>query len=219
MTTAERIKEHIVRHLEWDSSLKGARIKVDYVGRTAILEGTVPNLQAHAMAQRDALNIPGVDRVDNRLTVEYSHAHPDKADEEVREAISGVLDCTVDRDRTRVDVSVTDGIAVLKGFTDSYWKRARIEDLAASVEGVLKIENKIKVEPLNRPPDSAIKKEILSALERMEVGGLDKIQVEVHNGVVTLSGTVPTWSTAFDIEDTARFTEGVIDIKSRLEVE
>lgn len=219
MTTADRIKEHIVRHLKWDSSLKGSQIKVDYIGRTAILEGTVPNLQAHAMAQRDALSIPGVDRVDNRLTVKFSHEHPDKTDEEIRSAVRTVLECTVSGNGTQVDVSVIDGIVTLQGKADSYWKRARIEDLASSVEGILKVDNEIRVTPSDKPADSAIKKEIIDALGRMEVRGLDNIRVEVGNGIVTLTGSVPTWSTAFDVEDTARYTEGVVDVKSRLEVE
>jgi osmotically-inducible protein OsmY len=64
LLSADRIKEHIVKHLKWDSSLKGSNIKVDYVEKTAILSGTVPNLMAHATAQRDALSIPGVDRAE-----------------------------------------------------------------------------------------------------------------------------------------------------------
>ncbi len=219
MVTADRIKEHITRHLKWDNSLKGSQIKVDYVGRTAILEGTVPSLVAHSMAQRDALSIPGVDSVENRLVVKFSHSHIDKSDAEVRSSIRSLLDCTLGSRGPKIDVLVEDGIVTLKGDIDSYWQKARTEDLASSVDGVSEIKNEIRVIPADKSPDGAIKREIVSALERMEVKGLENLQVEVKEGVVTLSGSVPTWDTAFDVEDTARYTGGVTDVKNKLTVE
>lgn len=46
-----------------------------------------------------------------------------------------------------------------------------------------------------------------------------QIKVSVVDGVVTLSGEVSTWSTSFDIEDTARYTSGVVGFKNNLLVE
>jgi osmotically-inducible protein OsmY len=219
MITADQIIEHIAKHLKWDASLKGSRITVDYIGRTAILEGTVPNLIAHSMAQRDALNIPGVDSVENRLTVKFDHNHPNKTDKELQADVQKVLECTSPIEGKKVQVSVMDGIVTLKGTTDSYWKKSRIEDLASSVEGILEISNQIKVLPEEKSPDSSIKKDIVEALSRMEVEELNNIKVEVKDGKVTLSGPVPTWSISFDIEDTARYTSGVVEVKNLLSVE
>jgi len=53
----------------------------------------------------------------------------------------------------------------------------------------------------------------------MEYVPSDTVRVEVKNGVVTLSGSVSTWDLAFDVEDTARYTAGVIDVKNQLNVE
>jgi osmotically-inducible protein OsmY len=219
MISADQIKEHIIRHLKWDSSLRGSQIKVDFIGRTAILEGTVPNLVAHSMAQRDALNIPGVDSVDNRLVVQFDHNHPNKTDEEVRSDIKSVLGCASAIDASQIQISVNDGIVTLEGKIDSFWKKERIEDLAASVDGVLKIEDNIKVSTRDTAPDDSIRKDIIDALSRMEVDGLENVKVEVKNGRVTLTGSVPDWETSFDVEDTARFTAGVVDIKSKLMVD
>jgi osmotically-inducible protein OsmY len=219
MVEASKIKEHIVKHLKWDSSLKGSRIKVDYTGRTAILEGTVPNLLAHSMAQRDALNIPGVDSIENRLVVKFDHNHPNKADEEVRTDIQSVLGCTDGAAGGQIQVSVVDGIVSLEGRIGSYWQKERIEDLVSSIDGVLRIENNLKVSIKEKAPDNSIKKEIVDALKRMEVEGLDNVKVEVKDGKVRLSGSVPTWSISFDIEDTARYTAGVVDVKNNLAVD
>jgi len=219
MATADRIREHIVRHLKWDNSLTGSRINVDYVRRTAILTGTVPNLMAHAMAQRDALSIPGVDSVENRLVVEYDHEHPNRNDKEVQSDIKSILGCTAGINTGKIEVSVMDGIVTLEGYTDAYWKKERITELAASVDGVLDVQNHIKVKSGEKTPDSSIRKDIIDALDRMEVTGLDNVKVEVKDGVVKLTGSVPTWSTSFDIEDTARYTSGVVDVKNRLSVD
>ena len=219
MVTAERVRDHIIRHLKWDHSLKGSQINVDYLGRTAILTGTVPNLIAHETAQRDAQSIPGVDLVENRLTIKFTHNHPNKQDETLQQDIKTILSCTADIDMRHIIVTVVDGIVKLKGTIDAYWKKSRIEDLASSVDGVLKVNNEVRVLAVDKAPDILVKKDILSALERMEVKGLDNLKVDVSDGIVTLKGTVPTWSIAFDVEDTARYTAGVIDVKNDLAVE
>jgi osmotically-inducible protein OsmY len=151
--------------------------------------------------------------------VKYDHKHPNKTDAEVREDIIKVLGCTSDTNITGLNVSVQDGIVTLSGSVDAYWKIARIEDLASSVDGVLDIRNNIRVSPADTSPDLTIRKDIISALERMEVKGLENLDVKVKDGIVTISGSVPTWDTAFDVEDTARFTFGVVDVKNRLAVD
>jgi osmotically-inducible protein OsmY len=219
MVTADRMKEHIYRHIKWDNRLKGSQINIDYIGRTAVLSGTVPSLIAHEAAQRDAQNIPGVESVDNRLEVKFNHDHPNKTDQELEKDIQSILSCTADIDTRHIKVSVVDGIVTLKGTIDAYWKKDRMEDLASSVEGILEIKNEVRVLPVDRAPDISIKKDILLALERMEVKGLEKLNLEVKGGVVRISGSVPTWDTAFDVEDTARFTAGVKDVKNKLTVD
>lgn len=219
MLSADQIKAHIVRHLKWDNLLKGSEIKVDYVNGIAILSGTVPNLQAHAAAQRDALSIPGVKGVENRLVVKYSHQHPDRNDEEIRKDIQQIL-CGIDiLKNCQIKVSVQDGVVTLSGLIDSFWKKMRVEELAASVEGVLDVKNDIQVIPEENVPDEIISEEIKDALTRIDVKGLEKVKIKVKDGIVTLSGPVPTWSIAFDIEDTVKLTDGVRGLINKLYVE
>ena len=219
MVTVNQIKEHIARHLQWDDSLKGSRINVDYLGRKAILTGTVPNLLAHAMAQRDAQSIPGVESVENRLIVQFQHDHPNKNDRELQSDVSKVLSCTAEIDMKKIQISVQDSIVQIKGSTEAYWKKARIEELASSIEDVLEVRNEVQVLPVDQAPDASIRQDIILALQRMEVPGLDRLQIKVNRGVVKISGTVPTWSISFDVEDTARYTAGVIDVINNLTVD
>lgn len=216
---ANRVKEHIVRHLKWDDSLKGSKIEVGYIGKIAVLSGTVPNLVAHEAAQRDAQSIPGVDAVENRLVVAFDHHHPNKSDAEIQTDVSKILSCAADADVKDLKVDVKDGLVTLSGLVDAYWKKSRVEDLASSVDGIADIKNNVGVRPVEIAPDYSIKRDILEALERMEVKGLEHLKVEVKEGIVTLAGSVPTWDTAFDVEDTARFTAGVIDVRNRLAVD
>lgn len=216
---ADQVKKHIVRHLKWDNSLKGSKIEVDYIGRTAVLTGTVPSLTAYEMALRDAQSIPGVDFVENRLSVEFDHNHPNKTDQELKKDIVTIIGCAADIDANNIRVSVVDGIVTLKGNIDAYWKRTRLEDLVSSLEGVLELKNQVRVLPADKAPDFSIKKDIISALERMEVYGLENLKVQVKNGKVTVSGSVPTWDVALAVEDTARFTAGVVGVKNAISVE
>ncbi len=219
MVSANQIRENIIRHLKWDNSLQGAKIQVDYVGKTAILTGTVPNLVAHEIAQRDALSIPGVTEVENRLTVAFNHDHPNKTDTQLRKDIQTVLGCMVDFKPGQIEIGVIDGIVTLTGCVEAYWKKLRAEEFAESVDGVLEIKNNIKVECAEKTPDAAIKRDIEGALARMQVSSLAKLKVEVNKGVVSFSGSVPTWESAFDVEDTARFTAGVTGVKNNLKVD
>ncbi|NMC20195.1 MAG: BON domain-containing protein [Thermogutta sp.] len=51
------------------SRIPGATVEISVQGRTAVLQGTVPSDRERLVAERLALLEPGIERVENRLTV------------------------------------------------------------------------------------------------------------------------------------------------------
>jgi osmotically-inducible protein OsmY len=64
------VHARVYSRLHWDKSLQDCRIDVDVKDGTAILQGTVHSLQAKGKAAELARDTLGVDRVDDRLTIE-----------------------------------------------------------------------------------------------------------------------------------------------------
>ncbi len=68
-------------------------------------------------------------------------------------------------------------------------------------------------------PNEDVRKAIERALERRAEREARRIRVDVHDGAVTLTGTVHTWAERKSVLAAARFTRGVRSLEDRLKVE
>jgi osmotically-inducible protein OsmY len=109
-------------------------------------------------------------------------------------------------------VSVVDGDVSLEGSVDAYWKKRRIEDLSYDRLGVITVNNKLAVVPTQDLEDQAIAKDVVAVLDRRALIDVETIDVEVEAGMVTLSGTVPSWIAWDEAQRAAQYTEGVVDV-------
>ena len=122
---------------------------------------------------------------------------------------------------TDVGVEVDDGIVTLTGTVDSWPARLAAADAAHRVSGVLDVANEVVVRlpgSMERT-DADIARAAREALERDVFVPSDRIRTTVTAGVVTLEGTVESWT---DYEDTARAIAhlgGVREVKNNLVVE
>jgi osmotically-inducible protein OsmY len=64
------VQARVYSRLHWDKNLHNCRIEIEVKEGTAILAGSVVSLQAKAKADELARDTLGVERVDDRLTVE-----------------------------------------------------------------------------------------------------------------------------------------------------
>jgi osmotically-inducible protein OsmY len=216
---SNQIERMVVEQLKWDDSLDSSGIQVEVKDSHVILKGTVPSLLAKKIAERDVTKLHSVRAVDNHLEVRPRGDLVAVSDEEIRTAISGILACNVDIKAGDIRVFVKNGTVRLAGTVNSFWKKARLEELASSVSGVTDVRESLDVTGSDGAVDSSIERDIVAALRRMEYVTTDKVTVKVSQGVVTLSGSVATWDLAFDIEDTARYTTGVTGLKNQLTIE
>jgi osmotically-inducible protein OsmY len=214
----EEIKKRIVDDLYWDSSIDASKVQVIVDNGKVILSGPVPSYSARNRATDAAYRIMDVILVDNRLAVKYPPAAPIPGDSDIRETVLNHLAADPDMDSTDIRVSVKKGVVTLDGSVDEYWKRGEAERIVCRARGVCDILDKLTVVPTRSTADKAIAADVRAALERNFKGTTECVTIEVVDGIVTLTGTVPTWSARHAAVNAAEFTRGVIDVIDDLDV-
>ena len=130
-------------------------------------------------------------------------ATPTRTDEQIQRDVLEELNWDARVQPNEIGVAVKDGIVTLIGWVDSYTKKWAAEDAAKRVRGVKAVANDIEV----RLPSSAertdadIAAAALHALEWDAFVPVDKVEVTVSKGWLTLRGEVE-W--AFQKEDAER---------------
>jgi len=220
MRSAEEIRSDVMEQLAWDTRVDSSSIEVDVVDSTVILSGTVPTYPDRNQAQTDALQVPGVNGVDNRLVVSFPSAYVIPADSEISFNVSSALTWSPGIEATRIHVAVNQGIVTLSGAVDSYWQKHRAEEIAANTAGVTDVRDELTVAPTAPAAvDEDVRREILAAVERNTSIDVHRLNVDVNNGVVTLTGTVEDYAAFRAVEDAARYTSGVLEVTNNLTIE
>lgn len=191
--------------------MDASEVTIDFADDRAISRGTVPSHAARRTAENDAIRVAGVRHVENQLMVSYAPTVPVLSDTEVAVNLRRPSwEATIDAGA--IMVSVVDGDVSLEGSVDAYWKNRRIEDLSYDRLGVITVSNKLAVVPTQDLEDQAIADDIVAVLDRSALIDVETIDVEVEDGIVTLSGTVPSWMAWDEAQRAAQYTEGVVDV-------
>ncbi|MFO8011115.1 MAG: BON domain-containing protein [Dehalococcoidia bacterium] len=209
----EAITDQVSRHRPGHVAALGVEIQ----NGSAVLTGMVKTLWARKVAEDIALNMPQIHSVDNRLKIK-GEVMP-ISDEELKSRITEILRLEPGTASPSIRVSVSGGEVTLQGRIDSYPQKVRAEEMASVMEGVVAVRNRLYVESPENIPDADIADDINRALREDISAEAENINVEVENGVVTLSGTVPTWTVYLDAWDTSRHTPGVRSVRNHLVVE
>ncbi|MFP4260982.1 MAG: BON domain-containing protein [Opitutales bacterium] len=214
----EQIKKDIVDELYWDTRIDASKVNVTVDGGSVFLSGEVPALGDIKAARVAAWEIAGVTDVTDNLTVSYTSPLPRPSDEDIRERAINLLTWDPVIDETTIVVTVVTGIVTLEGTVNAHWKRSFVENKMSGLNGVLTVENKLAVVPTEKIGDELIAQDVVDALERDASVNAPDVEVEMKDGVVTLSGRVPTWSASWAAEQDASRTAGVIDVRNHLQL-
>lgn len=155
-------------------------------GRVATLDGTVKTLAAAMRAADVAAMIAGVERVEVTTTV----ATPSIDDDMLRHRVQAALVAAPATRTTPIAVAADDGKVTLRGRVGSFQERVGAERTTAAIEGVTAIDNELSVLVARERPDPEIESDIQSALDWDARIRADRIQIDVSDGIATLSGSV-----------------------------
>lgn len=218
LLTENEIEERVMQQLTWDTRVDQINIKVAVNKATVVLTGTVPTYADKQLAEKDALMVPGVKSVDNRLKIRYIGLLVNPSDSDITANIKNALLWNSSLDASRISVIVNGGMVTLDGSVDSYDEKTKTDELTADVVGVLGITNKLEVIPEKSAMDDSILKDISSAFKRNKIN-TRSIRFKVNHGVVTISGSVADWSVYRAIEDIVHYTGGVTSVNNGLLIE
>lgn len=212
----ENLKKGVVDEIFWDDRVDASDVQVRVDGGSVTLTGTVPSYYAKRAAEWDARAVSGVVYVDNQLDVIYPTEVGVPTDEEIESHLRNKIAWDPSLDSSRIEVKVDSGRATLKGTVDAFWKKIRTENLAYETLGVVGVDDKLAVVVTGDYVDESIARDVVSALDRKAWVDATKIDVEVNNGIVSLSGTVPDWASYRSAMDAAEFTAGIRDVEDNL---
>ena len=217
-------------------------IDVDVEGDTVTLSGVLDSPAERELAVRLARELSGIDNVDDRLQVEPSgeavpRANPiyrivDEANTTARVKLQLLWREPVDG--LRVDVTTSGDHLILTGTVRAQQTKQLAEQIARRTTGVAQVENHLTVDP-----DAGIGDEVGAAMTSAAEGLSDawltarvaaslrfdrtvdaeRIDVSTQDGVVTLSGQVPTAADKAEAAAVAAAIDGVKRVEDVLGVE
>ena len=115
-----------------------------------------------------------------------------KTDLEIQKDVMAELQWEPALGSTEIGVSVKNGVVILSGVTDSYYKKVLAEKAAKRVNGVNAVAEEIIVRLPGRSPRRAVAlaQAVVNALAWDSTVDEKNVKVVVENGVVTLEGEV-----------------------------
>lgn len=214
----EEIKKNIVDQLFWDSRVDASCITIEFTDGTVRLNGTVPTFLAREAAEEDVWVIPGVSSVQNNIAVRHPSLAQIPSDAEIKEILSSILKWDPDIDSSDVRINVENGNITLDGSVPSLWQKLRIEEIAAEINGVIFLHNRLTVVPTAHYVDELIARDVVAALDRSTDINVNTVDVQVSDGRVVLSGNVSSYNALKAAQNCARYTDGVIEVINNLQI-
>ena len=140
-----------------------------------------------------------------------------ETDIRVRDAIVRQLDWDPEVDASAIGVAAKEGVVTLTGFIDSYTGKLAAERVVKRVRGVRAVANDITVRLLVDRTDTDIAQDTAEAL-KLRPALADNVQAVVHNGHVTLTGTVDWLFQKEQAENAVRHVRGLLGLLNHITV-
>jgi osmotically-inducible protein OsmY len=237
----DALKARIEKALQADPSLRDSRISVQSVNKgVVLLTGTAKTLSAHLRAVEVVAGMPGVQRVasevqspDTLADAEIWRAAtpqpPTTKGYGVGEAASDMWITSATKMRLLADprtpaldinVDTRAGIVTLFGIVPTQDAKAAAGDDARKVSGVTRVVNELQVVASAKQAAVKVRDEEMQGAVKKAFDAQDfkDVTVTVKNGVVRLTGTVPTGTRRLDAAVLARSIQGVRAVQDDLRV-
>lgn len=222
MTTAtvksdSQIKTDVLNELKWDARVDETDVGVQVHDGIVTLTGNVNAYVKKVAAREAAHRVFGVLDVVDQLQVRPSTIWA-RTDEDLARSVREALRLDVLVPEAGITTTVASGIVTLEGRVDNWTQRSDAERAVRRLAGVRGVINQITVVP-QKISAAQIKNQIEEALERQAQREAKRIGVAVSDGVVTLTGTVRSWSERNAIERVVGFSPGVRQVVDRTTVD
>lgn len=215
MKTDAELQTSVLEELKWEPSVSHEHIGVSVTGGVVTLSGTVPTFVEKHSAEKTVERVAGVRAIVENITVKLPGSMV-RSDEDIAQAILERFKWSVIVPGEKIKTKVSEGWVTLTGEVDWEYQRKAAEKLVRELTGVKFVSNLVK---LKQNIDAInLKEKIEKALHRAADHEGKKINVDVHGGLVTLSGKVRSLSEMKLIEGTVWGCPGVTEVQDKLRV-
>jgi hyperosmotically inducible protein len=212
----EKLEKEVMQRLTWDDRIDESQINVSVIDNIAILKGCVNSYPEKILAEIETQFIPEIKSVKNEIEIKFPESYEKIDDEEVKDAVFCLLNANSEIDTNNIDIFIENGKVSLEGRVNSYWKKDKIRKMASQVKGVISVSDKIAVVPDEKITDDEINELLKTAMANSVHIDANKVKLKINNGIVELSGTLPSMSSYNAVIKLARSTKGVVDVKDDL---
>jgi VCBS repeat-containing protein len=216
MKTNEQLRSDVRTELAWDPSIDEKDVRVAAADGVVTLSGTVPSYAGKWAAERAAERVFGVKVVANELAVAVP-VPLRRSDTAIAQAVADALGWDVQVPEAAVKAAVTNGWVTLEGDVEWRYQRDAAARAVRNLSGVRGTTNNIKI-TAQHPSSHDVSKAIKEALERRADRTAEHILVDTVGTIVTLSGTVPSFSDRRAAEGAAWSAPGVTEVHDNLAV-
>jgi osmotically-inducible protein OsmY len=214
--TDSEIQQAVLTELQWDTRVEETDVGVEVDAGVVTLTGTVSSWAKKMAAQEAAHRVAGVLDVANDIQVKIPGS-AGRTDTDIARSVRHALEWDVLVPEDRIRSTVSDGWVTLEGVVDYWNQRDDAENAICNLSGVRGVSNKIEITPSKVDP-TEVRKSIEDALERQAEREARRINIEVCEGRVTLSGSVHSWAEKEAVFGAAKGTPGVRSVEDRLEI-
>ncbi len=214
MKTDTQLQLDILDELKWEPSIDANEIGVAVHKGIVTLTGYVPSYAEKLAAERAAERVSGVKAIAEELQVKLPGSSQ-RTDVDIAEAALNALKWNVVL-KDKIMVKVEHGVVTLTGDVSWNYERDAAQHAVENLTGVRRFHNLIKVRV--RPSIADVKEQIKKAFARSASLDAAKIEVESHNGQVTLKGKVRSMAECNDAESAVWSAAGVTDVKNELRI-
>jgi osmotically-inducible protein OsmY len=205
-STDVRIREAVMRQLEWDPQVDAAGIGVTAREGAVTLTGFIDTYAGKLAAERAAKRVHGVRAVANDIDVRLRLARTDAG---IAADAARALEL-----RTSIPVAVQaavhNGSVTLTGAVDWLFQKRDAEKALRHIRGVRGIQNHITVVP--RSGERDVRRRIVQTLHANADIDARQIKVAIVGGKATLTGIVRTWLQRIAVEQAVAVAHGVTDV-------
>jgi osmotically-inducible protein OsmY len=214
--TDEQI-HHDVRHeLRWDTRVEETEVGVEVDKGVVTLTGTVNSYAKKVAALEAAHRVSGVLDVANDIQVKIPCGVL-RTDTNIAQAVRGALKWNVLIPDQQIRSTVADGWVTLEGVVAYLSESEDAERAVRNLLGVRGVANKLVVNPMDVAP-TTVRRVIENALERRADREADRVDVNVSNGTVTLSGSINSWEKKRAIVGAVSHAPGVVLVRDHLAI-
>jgi osmotically-inducible protein OsmY len=210
-----QLQRDILDELDWEPRVDAAEIGVTVDDGVVTLTGHVTTYDEKLAAERATQRVAGVKAVANDIEVRPGGSSA-RDDTDIAKATVDALNWRVSVPAELIKVAVSKGWVTLEGEVDWQFQRESAEDAVRPLLGVRGVINEIVVKP--KASATEVKSRIEAAFQRSSEIDATKVQIEAHEGKVTLLGDVRSWAEREEAERTAWAAPGVYAVENRIVV-